>query len=101
METLDLAEGASSLREAVLDRVRTYIEDIHLETRAAFDEFIGDPRRVQGAIRACNEFISSLEQFRLEHTTEKADLLTALNNVSDYVEMLLIKLESAAPPEEE
>jgi len=101
MEALDLADEAGSLRDAVLDRVRLYIDDIQLETRAAFDEFIADPRRVQGAVRACNDFISSLELFRLEHTTDKADLLSALNNVSDYVEMLLIKLEAFEPPGEE
>lgn len=101
METLDLAEEAGRLREDVLERVRRYIDDIQLETRAAFDEFIGDPRRVQGAVKACNDFISSLERFRLVHTTDKADLLAALNNVSDYVEMLLIKLEASEAPGEE
>jgi ParB/RepB/Spo0J family partition protein len=101
METLDLAEEAGRLRDDVLDRLRRYIDDVQLETRAAFDEFIADPRRVQGAIKACNDFISSLERFRLEHTTEKGELLTALNNVSDYVEMLLVKLEAFEPPEEQ
>ena len=101
MEALDLAEEAGNLRDAVLERLRLYINDIQLETRDAFDEFIVDPRRVQAAVKACSDFISSLERFRLEHTTDKAELLTALNDVSDYIEKLLIKLEAAEPLEEE
>ena len=100
MEALDLAEEADRLRDQVLDRVRSYINDIQLETRAAFDEFITDPRRVQGAINACNEFIASLDKYRLEHTTGNTDLVAALNNVSDNVKTLLLKLEASPPPEE-
>jgi len=98
IEAYDLSEDDLELREAVTERLREYINRVDLETRRAFDEFIMDPRRIQGAIKACNEFIRSLQRAKLEHVSEREELIESLNRVKDYVEHLLINLEGSDEP---
>ena len=88
-------------KKAVIERLREYITDVQLETRRAFDEFVMDSRRVQTAIKACEEFTNKLEHSKLEHALEKEDLMEALKRVKEYVEDLLQKLEGGDQPTQE
>jgi ParB-like chromosome segregation protein Spo0J len=99
MEALDLSEGDSQLRRSVLNQLTRYIQEIDLETRAAFDQFIADPRRVQGAIRASQTYLAAIQRARLEHVTDKEQLVDVLTRVSDYVQHLLGLLDASEPPE--
>lgn len=81
-----------------INRLREYIEDVNLETRQAFDEFVLDNRRIQGAIKASEEYISQLKRAKLDYTLEKDELIDALNNVKKYIDNLLTKLEGGDQP---
>ena len=69
------------------------------ETRKAFDEFVVDNRRIQGSIKACDDFVSLLKRSKLEHALDKDELIVALKRVRDYLEKLLQKLEGNDQPD--
>ncbi len=100
MEAVDLAEDQLAKR-AVLDVLGEYIRDVQLETRKAFDGFVVDNKRVQGAIRACEEFVTKLGKSRLEHAVDKEELTLALKRVQAYVTTLLEQLAGSDAPEPE
>jgi len=101
MEAFDVAEGRSELRAAVAERLEHFVNDLEMETRSAFDQFIMDPRRIRGAIEACTDFIRLLERARVEHISERDELVEALTSVQRYVGDLLTRLEGGEPPGEE
>jgi len=98
IEAYDLSEDDLELREAVTGRLNEYINTINLETRRAFDEFIMDPRRIQSAIKACDDFVRTLQRAKLENVSEREELIDALIIVNDYVDSLLINLEGSDEP---
>lgn len=98
IEAYDIGEGDKDLTDAVSDRLRQYILNIDLETRKAFDEFVMDPRRIQGAIKACNDFVRSLKHAKLEHVSERDELADALSEVAKYIEELVTSLEGSDEP---
>lgn len=98
LEAFDVMEEKVDLRQAVVNRLREFIQDVGLETREAFDEFIVDSRKVQTAISACEDFVRSLERAKTEHVLERDALVAALRSVGDYVEQLLGKLEGSDEP---
>ena len=88
---------------AVIKRLKEYIENVNLETRAAFDGFISDPRRITGAIKASDDFITQLKKAKLDFTSKSSDrkkLKKALINVRNYIEKLISKLEGSDAPQE-
>lgn len=97
MEAYEVAEDR---RRAVVDRLRDYITTTNLETRAAFDEFVVDNRRVRGAIGACQTFIRDLERLKLDYTLDRDELRTALTDVVVFVEDMLDKLGGSDPPDD-
>ncbi len=99
---LEAFESANGSRSMVLKRLGEYISDVNLETRAAFDPFIVDPRRIKAAVEACDAFIHELDRRKLDHTIDREELREALHRVHKYVDALLSKLEgSDAPPAED
>jgi ParB/RepB/Spo0J family partition protein len=90
-------------RKAVIKRLRDWIDNINLDTRKAFDEFVVDTRRITGAIKTSNDFVKQLRKAKLDFTSgknERAKLRKALIEVRDFVDGLLNKLEGKdAPPE--
>jgi ParB family transcriptional regulator, chromosome partitioning protein len=98
MEAFEISTEDESRKKAVTERLREYITDVSLETRKAFDEFVMDSRRVQTAIKACEEFTTRLEHSKLEHALEREELMEALKRVKEYVEDLLQKLEGGDQP---
>lgn len=84
------------------DRLREYILDPQMETRAAFDGFIVERRSRQRASQAVDKFMSELRKAKIDHVTEGRETLIAkLTEVLNYVATLLAKLEGEDPPREE
>ena len=102
LEAYDIQVEGEPHHEDVIERLETYVTDVQLETRKAFDEFVVDSRRIQGSIKACEDFISQLERAKLEHTVDnKEELTIALKGVKKYVEELLQRLEGSDAPTED
>ena len=98
MEANEVQQGGES-REAFVDQLRNYVLDPELETRAAFDSFIVDSRRVTKAVDASGAFIRAMDAAKLSYASESRDeLVDILRNVLLYVQDLLSKLEGEDPP---
>lgn len=96
MEAYEVAD-----RKDVIKSLREYIEKPNLETRSVFDTYIKDPRRVTGAIKACEEFIKQLKKSKIDYTSGTSDrtkLSRALKEVREFVQKTLTKLEGEDPP---
>ena len=98
LEAHEIQESPES-REEFVDQLRNYVLDPNLETRAAFDSFIVDSRRVTKAVDASAAFIKAMEAARLSHASEgRQELIANLRKVLDYVQDLLSRLEGEDPP---
>jgi ParB/RepB/Spo0J family partition protein len=95
MEAYEIAE---SDRTAVLGKLKQYVQNIDLETREAFDEFVVDNRRIQGAVDACNQFLKDIDRLKVDYTLDRQELRDALKRVRNYAEKLIAKLEGGDPP---
>ena len=87
MEAYDLSEGDVDQRQAVLDRIREFFLKPDLETRAAFDEFVVEKKRILSALQECDEFVDRLEKLKLRYTAdddERNNLRDALRKVQRY-----------------
>lgn len=94
-------EVAEEQRRAVLERLRDYITDPSIETRAAFDGFVADTQRVQTALRACFVFQRDVQAAEIENAVEERDeLIDALRQVHGFVGDLLNKLEFSEAPDD-
>jgi len=102
MESYDLAEDNPAQEAKVIRRVEQFFLNPALETRAAFDEFVVERKRVQTAIGACDSFIAQLKKFKLTYTTdddERKSLRDALKQVRDYCNSLEQALVGSDDPE--
>ncbi len=102
MESYDLAEENPAQEAKVIRRVEQFFLNPALETRAAFDEFIVEKKRVQTAIAACDSFIAQLKKFKLKYTAdddERKSLRDALKQVRDYCNSLEQALVGSDDPE--
>lgn len=100
LEAFDVAETKDDVKE-VADRLREYVLDPELETRAAFDSFIRDTRRVQRAADAADQFIRDVTRAKIDHTIDgKEDLIAKLRKVLTFVSQLLETLEGSDAPKE-
>jgi len=98
---IEAYEVAEDRRQRVVERLEEYIVTTDLETRAAFDEFVVDNRRVRGAITACDTFIRDLERSKVDHTVDhdRDDLRRALKKVAKFTQQMLDKLAGGDSPE--
>ncbi|ADU38332.1 ParB/RepB/Spo0J family partition protein [Variovorax paradoxus] len=79
--------------------LRRYINEIDLETRAAFDAFVQDARKVKGALEACSTFVNALGRINVEHVTDqRPELVEALKSAKTYIDGLLNKLSGEDDP---
>lgn len=97
MEAFELSETTEQ-KAAIVNRLSEYIQNISLETRAAFDEFVMDNRRIQTAVRTCDDFVARLDRSKLDYAVDKEELTAALEKVKKYVEDLLQKLAGEDAP---
>jgi len=94
--TRETAEGRTQFSRTL----RRYIQDLNLETRAAFDGFVEDTRKVRSAIQACEQFIDLLKKARVEHVTERREeLAESLKDAQRYIARILSQLEGADEPQ--
>lgn len=87
--------------DAFRDQLREYILTVDSETRAAFDRFIVDNRRVTQATQAADQFMKQLQRAKISHAIDQKEELTLkLMEVMGYLQRLLSILEGDdAPPE--
>jgi hypothetical protein len=98
---MEAYEIAGSKRPRVLRRLKEYVENVNLETRASFDDFVADTRRVKGALKTCETFVVQIKRSRLDYTSgssERTKLMKALKEVKVLAEKLLDKLEGSDAP---
>lgn len=96
MEAFELA--LNDKKDELINRLELFITSPDLEIRDAFDEFVVDNKRIQNAVKACNDFVIRLERSQLNHALEKKDLISALEEVQIYIETLLEKLAGEDAP---
>lgn len=102
MESYDLAEEDPPLQAKVVRRIEQFFLNPKLETRAGFDEFVVEKKRVKNALAACEDFIGQLRKFKLKYTTdgeERKNLRMALKEVREYCESLEEALKGDDDPE--
>lgn len=102
MESYDLSEDEPAIHSQVLRRIEEFFLNPKIETRAAFDDFVVEKKRVLNALNACEGFISQLQRFKLRYTNddeERANLRNALREVRDYCESLEQALRGSDDPE--
>jgi ParB family chromosome partitioning protein len=102
MESYELSEGEPDIRAAVLRRVEEFFLNPALETRAAFDEFVVEKKRVQTAVAACEEFMQQLRKLKLRYTADEGErriLRDALRQVREYCKSLEQALRGSDDPE--
>jgi ParB family chromosome partitioning protein len=102
MESIELNEDQPAEREKVLRRVEEFFLNPAIETRAAFDHFVAEKKRVQTALVACEEFLNQLRKARLKYTSddeERANLRRALREVRQYCKSLEQALAGTDDPE--
>lgn len=102
MESYELSEEEPDTRAEVLRRVERFFLDPALETRAAFDEFIVEKKRVQTALTACEDFMRDLGKLKLTYTAddeERKNLRSALRQVREYCKSLEQALRGSDDPE--
>jgi hypothetical protein len=102
MESYDLAEDDPVLQAKVVRRIDQFFLNPKTETREAFDEFVVERKRVQGAISACEGFLAQLKKFKLKYTAddeERNNLRGALRQVREYCEGLEQSLAGSDDPE--
>jgi ParB/RepB/Spo0J family partition protein len=98
MEAFDVTEEPRDL-ERLHGCLRDWIQDPDLETRAVFDQFVADSRRVQTALSACDDFISKMDRSKVIHALDRADIVRALERVRDYAIRLIDQLSGEDAPE--
>ena len=102
MESYELSGDDPALRAKVVRRIEGFFLNPKLETRAAFDEFVVEKKRIQSAIGACEYFLNQLQRFKLRYTTDDADraaLSEALIEVREYCRSLEQALKGSDDPE--
>lgn len=102
MESYDLAEDDPPLQAKVVRRLEQFFLNPKLETRAAFDEFVVEKKKVKNALAACEDFIGQLKKFKLKYTTdedERRNLRSALKGVREYCQSLEDALKGDDDPD--
>ena len=102
MEAVDLAQDDQARKTHVIKRLESFLLRPELETKASFDEFIVDRRRIQTAVSSCEQFVIGLQQLRLSNTSEPAErkaLLAALAEVRTYCKSLIQHLRASEDPD--
>jgi len=102
MESFTLSEGDPGTRAKVVRTIEEFFLNPKTEIRSSFDEFVVDKKRVQSALSACEEFLTSLQKFKLRYTAddeERRDLRKALREVRAYCKSLEQALAGGDDPD--
>lgn len=102
IDAYELSEGDHDRRLQVVSRIREFFLTLDLETRAAFDEFIVEFKRMQSAMEECDDFIKRLQRLKLDHIAEDAEresLRAALHRVRRFCSGLEALLRGSDDPD--
>jgi ParB family chromosome partitioning protein len=95
---LEARDAAEATYNDFIGRLEEFVDDPTLEIRDAFDEFVAESRRTQTVLRACNRFVTQVEQAQVEHSVEnRHEVMAALSRVATLVTSLLTSLEGEDP----
>ena len=98
LEAFDVQDDEDG-REHVREVIGQYLDDPDLETRKAFDEFIADSRRREGAIEAVQKFMNRLRRLKVGFITKgREELIARLSEMRSFVDELLDRLEGGDAP---
>jgi len=91
---------AQNREKEFVKKLEEYINNIQLETRESFDDFL-PPRNIRTAVNACDEFINKLKNLESELTVEiDEDFVKSLKKVQKYVIELLTKIDDGDKPKD-
>jgi len=102
MESLALNEDDPATHAKVVRSVEEFFLNPKTEIRTTFDGYIGDKKRVQSALSACEDFLANLQKFKLTYTSddeERASLRRALRDVRAYCKSLEQALRGSDDPD--
>lgn len=86
-------------RKNAVEALHGYLMDRNIETRAAFDGFIHDSRKVRTAVQACDELVAALTKAQVEHVTENREgLIEKLKETQAFISGLLANLAGSDDP---
>ena len=81
-------------------KLEEYLNDVTIETRACFDTFAAEARKVTAAMSACEDFMRAITRAKVEHLLlEREDVVKQLKEVQIFIEKLLDKLKGEDAPE--
>jgi ParB family chromosome partitioning protein len=80
------------------ERLGTYLTDASAETRATFDTFVAEAKKIGTAMTACEDFIKQIRRAKIEHIVERDVVIKSLKEVQQFIGALLSKLEGEDPP---
>lgn len=93
------AQSDEEDEKRVAAALKEYITSPKLETRAVFDSFIQDARRIQKAVGACDQFLADIRKAKVAYSIEEKDeLIAKLKEVMLFAKNLVDKLEGEEPP---
>jgi ParB family chromosome partitioning protein len=102
MEGYELTEDEPATRAKLMRTLEEFFLNPKTETRASFDDFVVEKKRVGSALAACESFLAQLQRFKLTYTTddeERANLRRALREVRAYCKSLEQALAGSDDPE--
>jgi hypothetical protein len=102
MESLALSADDRTAHAKVLRTLEEFFLNPKTEIRSSFDEFVVDKKLVQSALSACEDFMASLQKYKLRYTAddgERRDLRKALREVRAYCKSLEQALAGGDDPD--
>jgi hypothetical protein len=102
MDAYAQTEDDAATRQKLLRRVQDYFLDATLETRAVFDEFIVEARRMRDALSECQDFVAQINKLKLKYIADDNDrksLRDALAQVMSLCQSLDEMLRGSDDPD--
>jgi hypothetical protein len=102
MEAYELSGDDEAQRHNVLSRIASFFLNPDLETRAAFDEFIVEQKRILSAVQECSDFVQRMDRLKLRYTAddeERKRLRNALKGVQRFCMTLEQMLQGSDDPD--
>lgn len=102
MDAYSLTEENPDSRRQLLKRVEDYFTQVSLETRAVFDEFTVEAKRMSTALSECQDFVTGINKLRLKFIADDADrakLRDALSEVMALCQSLDEMLRGSDDPD--
>jgi hypothetical protein len=102
MDAYTLTDEDPENRLLLLERVESYFTQVNLETRAVFDGFIVEAKRMGTALSECQSFVAGINKLKLKFIADDGDrkkLREALSEVMALCESLNEMLRGSDDPD--